>query len=55
MVAVAKHDLDFILRQIKIAEAHSQGTPLAEIRIDANGNFTTNPNALLAVPTTLSP
>ena len=31
-------DLDFILRQIKIAEAHSAGTPLTEIYVDAAGN-----------------
>ena len=55
MVAIVKHDLDFILRQIKIAEAHSEGRPLTEIRIDAGGNVTTDPTAQLAVPTTLSP
>ena len=55
MVAIVKHDLDFILRQIKIAEAHLEGRPLTEIRIDANGNVTTDPTARLAVPTTLSP
>lgn len=43
MVAIARYDLEFILRQIKIAEAHSAGAPLAEIRIDANGNVTTLP------------
>ena len=31
-------DLDFILRQIKISEAHAAGTPLSEIWVDANGN-----------------
>ncbi len=33
-----KHDLDFILKQIKIAEAHAAGTPLDEIRVNAQGN-----------------
>ncbi len=31
-------DLDFILRQIKISEAHAAGTPLTEIWVDGNGN-----------------
>ena len=31
-------DLAFILRQIKIAEAHAAGTPLTEIYVDAAGN-----------------
>ena len=31
-------DLDFILRQIKISEAHAAGTPLSEIWVDADGN-----------------
>ncbi|WP_170285102.1 peroxidase family protein, partial [Microvirga aerophila] len=55
MVQIVKHDLEFILRQIKIAEAHSAGTPLNEIRFDANGNLTTDTSFPLAVPTTLSP
>ena len=33
-----QHDLTFILKQIKIAEAHSNGTPITEIRLDAQGN-----------------
>jgi hypothetical protein len=55
MVQIVKHDLEFILRQIKIAEAHSAGTPLDQIRIDANGNVVTDGSGTLAVPTTLSP
>ncbi|MBL0407568.1 heme peroxidase, partial [Microvirga aerilata] len=55
MVHIVKHDLEFILKQIKIAEAHSAGTPLNQIRIDANGNISANPNDPLAVPTPLSP
>jgi hypothetical protein len=55
MVQLVKHDLEFILKQIKIAEAHSTGTPLNEIRVDANGNISSDPNDPLAVPTTLSP
>jgi hypothetical protein len=31
-------DLSFILRQIKISEAHSDGTALTDIWVDANGN-----------------
>ncbi|MFC3632084.1 peroxidase family protein [Paracoccus angustae] len=38
MVSLIKHDLDFILKQIKIAEAHAAGTPLDEIRVNAQGN-----------------
>ena len=37
MVELVKNDLEFILRQIKIAEAHSGGTPLTAIRVDAQG------------------
>ncbi|WP_201863914.1 peroxidase family protein [Microvirga soli] len=55
MVHIVKHDLEFILKQIKIAEAHSAGTPLNQIRIDANGNISTNPNDPLAIPAPLSP
>ncbi|TDH58329.1 heme peroxidase [Dankookia rubra] len=55
MVALVRHDLEFILRQIKIAEAHSAGTPLTDIRIDLAGNITTDPNAAPAIPTPLSP
>ncbi len=31
MVKLVKHDLQFILNQIEIAEAHSAGTPLTEL------------------------
>ncbi len=31
-------DLDFILRQIKISEAHAAGTPLTDIWVDADGD-----------------
>ena len=37
MVALNQHDLEFILKQIRIAEAHANGTPLTEIRLDASG------------------
>jgi Ca2+-binding RTX toxin-like protein len=45
-------DLEFILRQIKIAEANAAGTPLTEIYIDADGNPVPagTPGALVAVP-----
>jgi hypothetical protein len=55
MVNIVRHDLEFILKQIKIAEAHSAGTPLTEIRVDAQGNITTDPTAPLAISTPLSP
>ncbi|MGH7027537.1 peroxidase family protein, partial [Brevundimonas sp.] len=42
MVALNKHDLEFILKQIKIAEAHANGTPLTEIRLDASGRVITD-------------
>ncbi|WP_058371607.1 peroxidase family protein, partial [Fulvimarina pelagi] len=38
-VKLNKNDLDFILRQIKIAEAHAAGIPLTEIYVDAAGNI----------------
>jgi len=55
MVQLVRHDLEFILRQIKISEAHAAGTPLTEIRVDADGNVTTDPNAPLAISNTLLP
>jgi Ca2+-binding RTX toxin-like protein len=55
MVNLVRHDLEFILKQIKIAEAHSQGTPLNQIRVDANGNVVTDGSGTLAIPTNLSP
>lgn len=42
MVALVQHDLEFILKQIKIAEAHANGTPLTEIRLDAAGRVITD-------------
>ena len=39
-----QHDLEFVLKQIKIAEAHSNGIPLTEIRLDAAGRVITDPN-----------
>ena len=44
-------DLDFILRQIKISEAHAAGTPLSEIWVDADGNVVPagTPGALPAI------
>ena len=38
-------DLTFVLKQIKIAEAHSNGAALTEIRLDAAGNVITDPAA----------
>lgn len=35
-------DLEFVLKQIKIGEAHANGTPLTEIRLDANGEVITD-------------
>ncbi|WP_246529106.1 peroxidase family protein [Microvirga zambiensis] len=57
MVSLVKHDLEFILKQIKIAEAHSAGTPLSEIYIDANGNVVPagTPGAVLAISDPLVP
>ncbi|WP_210207834.1 peroxidase family protein [Bosea caraganae] len=57
MVNLVKHDLEFILKQIKIAEAHSSGTPLSEIYVDGNGNVVAanTPGAVLAVSHPLAP
>ena len=46
------NDLNFILRQIKISEAHAAGTPLTEVYVDANGNVVAagTPGAFLAIP-----
>jgi Ca2+-binding RTX toxin-like protein len=65
MVTLIKHDLEFILKQIKIAEAHANGIALTQIRLDASGNaitdkaWYTGPNfdatAPLAVPDTKTP
>ncbi|WP_306226554.1 peroxidase family protein [Bosea beijingensis] len=57
MVNIVRHDLEFILRQIKIAEAHSSGTPLDQIYVDANGNVVAAnaPGAVLAISHPLAP
>ncbi len=55
MVSLVKHDLEFILRQIKIAEAHASGTPLTEVRVDAAGNVVTGNAGTLAISNTLVP
>jgi Ca2+-binding RTX toxin-like protein len=39
MVSVNRHDLDFILAQIKIAEAHADGTPLNQLVVDPHLPF----------------
>ncbi|MGE0741153.1 MAG: peroxidase family protein [Hyphomonadaceae bacterium] len=51
MVTLVKHDLEFILRQIKISEAHAAGTALTEIYVDAQGNVVSadTPGALQAI------
>ncbi|WP_160006093.1 peroxidase family protein [Rhizobium sp. 18055] len=45
-------DMIFILRQIKVSEAHATGTALTEIYVDADGNVVAanSPGALLAIP-----
>lgn len=43
MVQLVRNDLEFILKQIKIAEANAAGIPLTEIRLDANGNVIADP------------
>ncbi len=57
-------DLAFVLKQIKVAEAHSEGRKLTEIYVDALGNthdangvlYTANsPGVTLAIPSPLSP
>lgn len=54
MVSLVKHDLDFILKQIKIAEAHAGGTPLDQIRVNASGNVVQS-GGTLAISQPLSP
>ncbi|GAA4130287.1 hypothetical protein GCM10023067_47970 [Aminobacter aganoensis] len=49
-VKLNKHDLEFILKQIKIAEAHASGIPLTEIRVDENGNYGTSGNIAITQP-----
>ena len=57
MVNLVKHDLEFILKQIKIAEAHSAGTKLTEIYVDQNGNVVPQgtAGAVLAISHPLAP
>lgn len=49
-VKLNKHDLEFVLKQIKIAEAHASGIPLGEIRVDANGNYGTEGQLAISQP-----
>ncbi|KQY26700.1 peroxidase family protein [Rhizobium sp. Root482] len=44
------HDLEFILKQIKIAEAHASGIPLNEIRVDENGVYGTEGMLAISQP-----
>ncbi|MBB3458979.1 Ca2+-binding RTX toxin-like protein [Rhizobium sp. BK313] len=57
MVQINKHDLTFILKQIKIAEANSAGTALTEIYVDDAGNVVPagTPGAVLAISHPLAP
>lgn len=57
MVNIVRHDLEFILRQIKIAEAHSAGTPLDQIYVNAAGDVVAQnaPGAVLAISHPLAP
>lgn len=50
-------DLEFFIRQVKIAEAHAAGTPLTEIHVDADGNVVPagTPGAVLAISHPLVP
>ena len=41
--ALNQADLAFILKQIKIAEAHANGAALTEIRLNAAGEVITDP------------
>jgi hypothetical protein len=45
-------DLAFVLRQIKVAEAHATGSALTSIYVDAAGNVVpqSTPGAVLAIP-----
>jgi Ca2+-binding RTX toxin-like protein len=47
-------DLQFVLYQIKVAEAHAAGIPLTSILLDAAGQVIADPNAIdLSVPATV--
>jgi Ca2+-binding RTX toxin-like protein len=50
-------DIEFILRQVKISEAHAAGTPLTEIWVDAQGNVVPagTPDAVPAISDPLVP
>jgi hypothetical protein len=50
--ALNQADLEFVLRQIKIAEANAAGTPLTEIYVNADGDVVSagTPGAILAIP-----
>ncbi len=50
-------DLVFVLRQIKIAEANSSGTPLTEIWVDIDGNVVPpgTEGAILAIASPMAP
>lgn len=49
-VKLNQHDLEFVLKQIKIAEAHASGIPLNEIRVDADGNYGTEGQLAISQP-----
>lgn len=57
MVNIVRHDLEFILRQIKIAEAHSGGTALDRIYVNAAGDVVAqgSSGAVLAISHPLAP
>ncbi|MGO4174513.1 peroxidase family protein [Bosea sp. TAF32] len=57
MVNIVRHDLEFILRQIKIAEAHSSGTPLDQIYVNDQGDIVPEGTAgtVLAISHPLAP
>ena len=53
MVSLVKHDLEFILKQIKIAEAHSAGGDLRKLVAEAGGldpNAATTPTQAFLLP-----
>ncbi|MCB5204574.1 calcium-binding protein [Neorhizobium sp. T786] len=49
-VKLNQHDLEFVLKQIKIAEAHASGIPLNEIRVDENGVYGTEGMLAISQP-----
>jgi VCBS repeat-containing protein len=55
VVNLIRSDLEFILDQIRIAEAHAAGTPLTEIRVDEQGRVTTDGSGTLAISHPLLP